>query len=128
MNNKHHSPLCKINPEVAWRHDRELFLEVYGMAIRFIENRPPNMVIRDAGADKETEIRCCRYCGHPQVQFEKPRHENHCIIRKMRGCIRKSREHMELHDMDKWHPWPETRQEETAIRRFFKLMDKNNGE
>lgn len=121
-----HSPYCKTMPEVAWRHDRELFLDIFYMAVQFIENRPPNAVIIPHGEEKATEIRTCLYCGHPQVQFSKQRrHNKNCIIPQMRGCMRRMREHMEIHEDYRQHlPWPETRSERAAWRHFFKGMDK----
>ena len=35
----------------------------------------------------------CRYCGFPQIQFEKPRHADHCIVRQIRAALKISQEH-----------------------------------
>ena len=120
-----HSPLCKRSEKVAWRHDWELFTHVVAMAIRFIENHPGNISITPHSEQPKIEIRICRYCGHPQVQFGHKRHSKGCIVRKMRGAIRRMQEHQAWHD-GWWNgeitfELPQTRKEKADLRHFFKF-------
>lgn len=94
-----HSPLCRREKEVAFRHDMDIILHIAALAGEFIENRPPRVTIRRAGEpEKSTEVRFCKSCGFPQVQFEHPRHNKGCIVRQLRGAVKRAFQHMEWHD------------------------------
>jgi hypothetical protein len=94
-----HSPLCKTDREVAQNHNQTMLIMTIGTVIEFIENAPPNIVIRNYGEPEEKpEMRFCRYCGAEMIQFQIKIHKKGCIVRQLRGMFRMWHQHLEWHD------------------------------
>jgi hypothetical protein len=100
-----HSVLCRTERDVAYRHDQELLMMMMGVAIGFVEDHPKNIAFYREGEPHTKEVHFCKYCFYAQVQFEPPRHADHCIVRQFRAAMKKCHEHIQWHDYSHDNDW-----------------------